>query len=47
MDFNLNIGTDGDENGNILINKIRDHKLYTEIIFYSCTPEFEDAIEEG
>ncbi|MFZ3059687.1 MAG: hypothetical protein WA102_08095 [Candidatus Methanoperedens sp.] len=45
MDFNLNIGNAGDENGNILINKIRDHKLYTEIIFYSALPEFEDAIE--
>lgn len=45
MDFNLNIGSAGDENGNILINKIRDHKLYTEIIFYSALPEFEDAIE--
>jgi len=45
MDFNLNTGSAGDENGNVLINKIRDHKLYTEIIFYSALPEFEDAIE--
>ena len=40
MDYNLKSNTKGDE----LINRIRDHELYTEIIFYSEDSTFEDEI---
>jgi len=46
MDYHLNVGKYGDENGNILIKRIRDHALYTEIVFYSGHSGFEDAIEK-
>ena len=40
MDYNLRSSEKGDE----LIKQIRSHELYTEIIFYSEDPDFEDKI---
>lgn len=41
MDYNLRSSDNGDE----LIKQIRSHELYTEIIFYSEVPDFEDKIK--
>lgn len=41
MDYNLSSSDNGDE----LIQQIRGHELYTEIIFYSEDDDFEDKIK--